>query len=58
VGFKLHATVFARFGANKQQPRLCAVWKTEFRLPVTAVDDCNIVDVLFIGQLYKAGTEA
>jgi hypothetical protein len=24
-----------------------AVWEIEFRLPKTAVDDCNIADVLF-----------
>jgi hypothetical protein len=39
---------------------LCAGWEIVFRLPVTEVDSCDIVDVLFICQIEfrQAGAEA
>jgi hypothetical protein len=36
-----------------QRTGLAAVWAFEIRQPVTAVDDCNIADVLFISQIYN-----
>ena len=36
-----------------QRSRLCAGWEIEFRLPVTEVEFCNIVDVLFNCQIYN-----
>jgi hypothetical protein len=36
-----------------QRSGLAAVWEIEFRLPKTEVVNCNIVDVLFISQIYN-----
>jgi len=38
--------------ADAQRAGLCAGWEIAFRLPITAVDNCNIADVLFISQIY------
>jgi hypothetical protein len=36
-----------------QRTGLCAGWEIEFRLPVTEVEFCDIVDVLFNCQIYN-----
>ena len=41
----------------RQRSGLAAVWEIEFRLPVTEVDNCDIVDVLFINQIYSVQLE-
>jgi hypothetical protein len=40
-----------------QRTGLCEGWEIEFRLPGTAVDNCNIADVLFISQIYNVKLE-
>jgi hypothetical protein len=45
------------FYNDRYRTGLAAVWKIEFRLPITAVDDCNIADVLFISQIYNVKLE-
>jgi hypothetical protein len=36
---------------------LAFVGELAFRKPITKVDNCNIADVLFIGQIYNVGVE-
>jgi hypothetical protein len=40
-------------GIAAQRKRLCAGWEIEFRQPITEVEFCNIVDILFNCQIYN-----